>query len=382
MTAGQRAAPAWQAVLQCRGGEGGGGDGGATCCSGLAGPASPCTSSLRPPADAALGGVEVLLKGCEPRRRCRRLFTTRTRSSRRQARARRCRRPGRKAPGAGRTWFGAQVVVCEQRGEPGSAHSRRRIGATRQGCDPWAVCDRAVPARSLWVTAKVRERAKPAWCATVRRPSGCPIQGRLEGTRLPAGALLLLQPAGALLLLQPAGALLLLQRAGAGRLHDADHQPVALRLPSRLLITTEPGRRAPNNRAWHLLSGQNPPRYPRRPGRSQAAWTIPTVPCPSCQTARRRYAHLHRRPTIQQAPCQFSRTDFRVGAGAQRWRPPPRIRLISPNLRGIPQEKPPKWRTATPDAFRHVAACLPLACPPVQRPLRAHTCPPRACSTS
>ena len=41
----------------------------------------------------------------------------------------------------------------------------------------------------------------------------------------------------------------------------------------------------------------------------RTAWTIPTVPCPSCQTASRRYAHS-RRVQTKQLPCPLQFLDF------------------------------------------------------------------------
>jgi len=40
----------------------------------------------------------------------------------------------------------------------------------------------------------------------------------------------------------------------------------------------------------------------------------------------------------------------------------PKTRLMSPDLRGIPRQKPPKWRTATRHTFRHVPV-LPAGSP-------------------
>jgi hypothetical protein len=71
-------------------------------------------------------------------------------------------------------------------------------------------------------------------------------------------------------------------------------------------------------------SEKEPATYPRRPGRSRTAWTIPTVPCPSCQTASRRYAHSHRHPATKHLPCHARPLDLRVLADAPWWRPPPR----------------------------------------------------------
>gem|GEM_PF-3873549 len=151
------------------------GDGGTTCCTGLAGPASPCMSSLRGgPADAALGGCGGVPQGARTAKAVRRLFTTRTRSSRRQARANPCRCPGRKVPGAGRTWFGAQVVVCDRRDEPGSAHSGTGIGAICAGGRSLRVV-RPCGARAA-VQSKVDSKAHvclPGYCFTTSQPGLC-----------------------------------------------------------------------------------------------------------------------------------------------------------------------------------------------------------------
>jgi hypothetical protein len=113
------------------------------------------------------------------------------------------------------------------------------------------------------------------------------------------------------------------------------------------------GNRAHQTRAL-LPSGTScrskPATYPRRPCRSRTARTIPTVPCPSCQTASRRYAHSHRRAHIKHLLCQSRPLNLRVLADGLGWRPPP------PN----PPDKPPALRYCPGEtaemAIRHPSA--------------------------
>ena len=106
------------------------------------------------------------------------------------------------------------------------------------------------------------------------------------------------------------------------------HRPPACRAPSA-------GPAARRNRPRQTCAQQprvaplfrsekNPPRYPRRPGLPQTAWTIPTVPCPSCQTASRRYAHSHRHPAIKQLLCQPDPMDWQAVTSR------PRRRAVTP----------------------------------------------------
>jgi hypothetical protein len=163
-------------------------------------------------------------------------------------------------------------------------------------------------------------------------------------------ALLHLQPAGALLHLQPAGALHHLQPARA----VASTAPTAS-LSRRACQASRCTQRSPANtrtpaKVAPLVGQKKPATYPRRPGRSQTAWTIPTVPCPSCQTASRRYAHSHRCPAIKQLLCQSGSTDLRLLADGLGWRPPPRN----------PPDKPPALRYCPGEtaemAIRHPSA--------------------------
>jgi len=109
---------------------------------------------------------------------------------------------------------------------------------------------------------------------------------------------------------------------------------------------------------------EKPATYPRRPGRSRTVWTIPTVPCPSCQTASRRYAHSHRRAQNKHLLCQSGRMDLRIVADGLRQRPPPRN----------PPDEPPASRYSpaetTETANRHppTHSATSPSCPPALQP--------------
>jgi hypothetical protein len=218
-----------------------------------------------------------------------------------------------------------------------------------------------------------------------RHTSACRAQPHL----LPAGALLHLQPAGALLHLQPPGLCFTSSLPGLCFTSSLPGLCFTSSLPGLCFTSSLPGAVAltaptaslsrsacqtgryaqpspPDARTpakWHLLLGQNPPLTHGDPAEAQAAWTIPTVPCPSCQTASRRYAHSHRRAHIKQLLCQSGRVDFRILADGLGWRPPPRNPPAKPAaLRYCPGEttemanRHPSTHSATSPS---VPACSP-----------------------
>jgi hypothetical protein len=267
------------------------------------------------------------------------------------------------------------------RGQPGPPAvalwlADRQLGRCADGASGERRRTRAVRSRVGRGTSEVVQ----SWPAR-RHTSACRAQLHL----LPAGGLFHLLPAGGLFHLLPAGALLHLLPAG-GLLHllPAGVVPPTTTTASLSRLACQTGRYAqpspPTGRTpakWHLLLGQKKPAtYPRRPSRGRTAWTIPTVPCPSCQTASRCYAHSHRCPTIKHLLCQAGSTHLRLLADRLGWRPPP----------ANPPDKPAALRycpgETTEMANRHPSAhsatspspCL-LSCLPTRQRLTAHVCP-------
>jgi endogenous inhibitor of DNA gyrase (YacG/DUF329 family) len=199
-----------------------------------------------------------------------------------------------------------------------------------------------------------------------------------RGTRLPAGISLTCFTSclpGACFTSCLPGSFLQRQRPPASRAPPA--RPAAMRNRARQTCAL-------------LQSGTScrskPATYPRRPGRSRTAWTIPTVPCPSCQTASRRYAHSHRHPTIKQLLCRARPLDLHALADGLGWRPPPRNPPDGPSaLRYSPAEtikmanRHPSTHSATSTPARLLSSPLvpSRSGPPAGRRVSSTTRPDR-----
>gem|GEM_PF-3454853 len=149
-----------------------------------------------------------------------------------------------------------------------------------------------------------------------------------------------------------------------------DRQPLAPHLPDRPLVATEPARRAHSCHVAPLVGQKNPPlthddpAEAGPPGQSQPSRVHPVK-----QRAGAMRTRTGALPSSTSCASSVAWIFASLPAGSGGGRHP-ETRPTSPTPCNITQQKPPKWRTATPPRMPPLRPpCLPALLPAVPQPL-------------